>query len=122
MELKPAILKTLDPNQFGVISGSLTNQAPIKMIHRWTEATDGSGASVQVVLFDYQKAFGCVDIIFTKLRSLDMSNDAINWIAYFLTNRQQRVKLQEDCFSKWGKCSGWGPTGNKTWALHFNDK
>ena len=72
-ELKPAILKTLDPNQFGVITGSSTSQALIKMIHRWTEATDGSGASVSVVLFDYQKAFDFVDhfIIVSKLESLD---------------------------------------------------
>ena len=78
-ELNPAILKILDPNQFGVITGSLTSQALIKMIHRWTEATDGSGASVGVVLFDYQKVLDFVDqsIIVFKLESLDISHATI---------------------------------------------
>ena len=55
-ELKPAILKILDPNQFGVI------------------------------------AYVDHCIILEKLKSLDISNDTINWITDFLTNRKQRVK------------------------------
>ena len=126
-ELKPDILKILDPNQFGVISGSSTSQALIKMIHRWTEATDGSGASVRVVLFDYQKAFDFVDhsIIVTKLKSLDIRYATIKWIKDFLTNRQQRVKLGEDCFSEWGNVPAGVPQGTKLgpwlFALMIND-
>ena len=59
--LKPAVLEILDPNQFGVIPDSSTSQALVKMIHKWTKATDGNGASVRVILFDYQKAFDYVD-------------------------------------------------------------
>ena len=43
-ELKPAILKVLDVNQFGVIPGSSTSQGLIKLTHRWLQATDGLGA------------------------------------------------------------------------------
>ena len=70
-QLKPAILKIIDPNQFGVIPGSSTSQALIKMIHCWVEATDRLGGSVRVVLFGYQKAFNLVDqtIIIDKLKS-----------------------------------------------------
>ena len=73
------------------------------MIQRWLEATDGSGASVSVVLFDYQKAFDVVDhtIIIDNLKSLYILSFTINWIADFLTNRQ-RVKFGEDCFSERG--------------------
>ena len=51
------------------------------------EATDGSGASVRVVLFDYQKAFDFVDhtIILDKLKSLDILNSTINWISVSFT-------------------------------------
>ena len=59
--LKPAILKVLDVNQYGIIPGSSTSQALIKMIHKWSEATDGARASVRIVLVDYQKAFDYVD-------------------------------------------------------------
>ena len=70
--LKPAILKVLDVNQYGVIPGSSTSQALIKMIHKWSEATDGARASVRIVLVDYQKAFDYVDhtIVLSKLKSL----------------------------------------------------
>ena len=66
------------------------------------EATDGSGASVKVVLFGYRKAFDFVNhtIILDKLKSLDILTSTINWIADFLTNRQQQVKLGEGCFSE----------------------
>ena len=84
------------------------------MIHRWTEATDGSRALVRVVLFDYQKAFDFIDhsIIVSKLESLEISHATIKWITDFFTNRQQRAKL-EDCFSVWGKVSACVPHGTK---------
>ena len=126
-ELKLAILKILDPNQFGVISGSPTSHALTKMIHRYTEATNGSGASVRVVLFDYQKAFDFVhhSIIVPKLESLDISHVTIKLITDFITNRQQRVKLGEDCFSEWGNVPVGVPQGTKlaSWlfTLMIND-
>ena len=84
--LKPAVLEILDPNQFGVIPGSSTSQALVKMIHKWTKATDRNGASVRVILFDYQKAFDYVDhtILLSKLRLLRIPISTFNWIADFL--------------------------------------
>ena len=31
------------------------------MLHTWLQATDGSGAAVRVILFDYRKAFVLID-------------------------------------------------------------
>ena len=45
--LKPAILEVLDPDQFGVIPGSSTCHALIKVIYKWTETTDGNGSTVR---------------------------------------------------------------------------
>ena len=103
--LKPAVLEVLDPNQFGVILGSSTSQALIKMMHKWTEATDGNGASVRVVLFDYQKAFDFVDhyILLSEPKLVRLPTTTLNWIIDFLSDRKQRVKLGKDCFSEWGK-------------------
>ena len=53
--IKPALESLVDSNQFGTISGSSTVLALISMIHKWLEATDGNGASVRVLLFDYRK-------------------------------------------------------------------
>ena len=113
--LKPAILKVLDVNQYGVIPGSSTCQALIKMIHKWSEATDGARASVRIVLVDYQKAFDYVDhtIVLSKLKSLEIPDSTVNWIADFLSDRQQRTKLGHGCFSEWGNVPAGIPQGTK---------
>ena len=54
-------------------------------------------------MFDYKKAFDPIDhhILVTKLHTLDIPPEIINWVSDFLTNRQQRVKLASDCYSEW---------------------
>ena len=37
--------------------GSNTTQALISMLYSWNKATDGSGATVRAVLFDFKKAY-----------------------------------------------------------------
>ncbi|XP_068707894.1 uncharacterized protein [Montipora foliosa] len=61
MYVGPAILKVIDPNQFGAIPKLSTAQALISMVHEWARATDGTGAAVRVVLLDYKKAFDLID-------------------------------------------------------------
>ena len=38
----PAVLGSIDPNQFGAIPNSSTLHAPISMMHTWTQPTDGT--------------------------------------------------------------------------------
>ena len=80
--VKPAVLKVLDLNQYGAVPNSSTTQALIHMIHHWAKETDGNGASVRTVLFDYCKAFDLIDhnILVCKLAMLDLPNGIINWI------------------------------------------
>ena len=82
--------------------------APINMVHKWLEATDGnrSRAAVQVFLFDhYGKAFDLADhrTLVNKLQKLIIFHRIINWVFEILSNRSQRVKLSKDCLSEWGK-------------------
>ena len=58
------------------------------MLNNWTQATDGSGAAVRVVLFDYRKAFDFID-------------HNLLWVVDFLKQRYQRVKVSSDCYSEW---------------------
>ena len=51
--VKPAVLKQLDPNQYGTVPRSSTTQALISMLHFLNALTDGNGATSRVVLFDY---------------------------------------------------------------------
>ena len=42
--ITPAVLKVLDPNQYGAVPHSSTTQALIHMVHSWAQATDGNSA------------------------------------------------------------------------------
>ena len=55
--IKPAVLKTIDSNQFGTIPNSSTTFALIDMLHHWISMLDGTGATIRVILFYYKKAF-----------------------------------------------------------------
>ena len=58
---KPAVLAKVDPRQFGTVPGSSTSDALVNMIYIWNSATDGNGATMRVVLFDFKKAFDLID-------------------------------------------------------------
>ena len=116
--VKLAVLAKVDPRQFGTIPGSSTTEALISMTHAWNCATDGNGATVRAVLFDFKKAFDLIDpgILIQKLRFFDIHEAVISWITDLLCCRKQRVKLGQDCFSEWRdvpagspKAPNWAP-------------
>ena len=59
------------------------------------------------------------------LSELEVPYIVINWISDFLTNRYQRVKLADTCYSEWGPIPCDVPQGTKlgTWVfiLLIND-
>ena len=67
--VKPAVLKVLDPQQYGAVPKSSTTQALLHMVHCWAQETDGNNATVRTILFDYRKAFDLIDhkILLDKL-------------------------------------------------------
>ena len=70
--LKPVVLSSLDPCQYGFIPGSPTTFALISMYHHWLRSTDGTGTTIRTALLDFRKAFDLVDhhILISKLFSL----------------------------------------------------
>ena len=60
--VKSAVLKVLDPSQYGAVTKLSTTQALIHMLHHWTEGCDGNGATVRTTLYDYKKAFDFIDL------------------------------------------------------------
>jgi hypothetical protein len=86
------VLSSIDPFQFGGIPRSSATKALISMVHTWTQATDGTGNAVRVVLFDYKKAFDLIKILATKIIQLPMPTFIKRWVIDFL---MKRVKKQE---------------------------
>ena len=113
--VKPGVLEKVDPGKFGTIPGSSTIEALISMTHAWYKATDGNGATVRAVLFDFKKAFDLIDhgILVQKLRLFNIPEAVILWITDFLSCRKQRVKLGQDCFSEWCDVPAGVPQGTK---------
>lgn len=75
-------------------------RAVISMILTWASATDATGAAVRIVLSDYKKAF-------------DLIGHNILASKKIYSNRLQRVKLSNDCFSEWGSVQSGVPQGTK---------
>ena len=102
--IAPAVLKVIDLNQYGAIPKSSTVRALISMIQQWSQVTDGSGAVVRVVLFDYRKVFDLVDhqILTKKIHNLPIPRKVACWVVDFLMDRFQRVKVS-NAHSQW-KC------------------
>ena len=101
--LKSHILSFIDPCQFGFLPGSSTTLALISMILHWLRDTDATSSTVRAILLDYRKAFDLVDhnLLMYKLKDPGVKPTVINWIADFLRNRTQKVKLNNSCFSDW---------------------
>ena len=70
---------------------------------------------MRVVLFDYRKAFDFIDhtLLVHKVFRLSIPRSVTCWVADFLINGQQRVKLSKDCFSEWGPVLAGVPQGTK---------
>ena len=83
------------------------------MIHNWHISSHGKPASIRVVLFDFRKAFDLINhnILLRKLSDYDIPNHI--WIADFLLDRRQRVKLAQDCFSEWRYFPAGVPQGKR---------
>ena len=111
----PAVLKKIDKRQYGTIPKSCTTHALVSMIHSWRVCSDGNSAVIRVVLFDFRKAFDLIDhnILVRKLLDYDIPNHILCWITDFLSDRRQRVKLAQDCFSEWRYIPAGVPQGTK---------
>ena len=113
--VKPAVMELIDSKQFGTVSVSCTTYALISMLHTWHKDTDGNGSTTRVMTFDSRKAFDLIDhnILSEKLTKYNIPRSVMLWILDFLTDREQRVKLSQDCHSEWGKVPAGVPQGTK---------
>ena len=113
--IKPTVLRRIDPNQFGTIPKSSPTFALLSMLHSWNGSTDGTGATVRVILFDFKKAFDLIDhgLLVTKLQTYNLPHWVVNWITDFLTCRKQRVKLNQGDYSDWAEVHAGVPQGTK---------
>ncbi len=102
----------IDDRQFGTVKGSSTTHALVEMLHTCYDKTDASRNFARILLLDYTKAFDLINhhILLDKLESLGTPNILLRWIADFLTQRSQQVKIGQ-IYSEWATLRGGVPQG-----------
>ena len=78
------------------------------MIHNWLSALDESGHYLSSCVLDFSKAFDRIDhsIIIQKIIAMGVRPSLIPWICSFLTDRHQRVKIQDNVSDWLYVCAG----------------
>ena len=79
----------------------MTTLALLSTIHHWTMMTDGTGALVSVVVFDYRRVFDLID--HHIILKLDIPRGVLCWVLDILSSWKQRVKLESVCLSERGQ-------------------
>ena len=107
------IMSNVDPKQFGGLAGTSTTDALVEMTHKWYEATDKPNTYVRIVLLDFSKAFDLINhnILLEKLLQVfGIPAPILRWVAAFLLDRTQRVKIENN-YSYTGHPNGGVPQG-----------
>jgi hypothetical protein len=86
--------KLFSKNQFGFLKGRSTVTQLLKILDKWTECLE-FGGQIDVIYTDLEKAFDKVPHkrLISKLESYGVNKEIVSWIAAFLNNRRQRVKI-----------------------------
>lgn len=99
--------RLITPAQHGFLKKHSTCSNLLESVRDWS-VTLNRRLSVDVIYIDFRKAFDSVSHpkLITKLNSVGISGNLLNWITAFLTNRTQCVKVADRMSNKLPVTSG----------------
>ena len=117
--LLPQLEDKLDPRQYARKNHSTTD-ALLYTLQAIYEAVDTGEAGARLFFADFSKGFDLIDhtILLHELENLQVHPALLNWIAAFLTNRKQAVKI-DGVLSDWTSVKGGVPQGTKLGVILF---
>ena len=117
--LLPQLDSKIDPSQF-CSKGHSTTDALLYMLQAIYEAVDSGEASARIFFADFSKGFDLIDhsILMQELANLEVHPALLAWIAAFLTNRKQAVRIG-GTLSDWLTLKGGVPQGTKLGVILF---
>ena len=117
--LLPQLNGKIDPRQVAC-RGHSTTDALLSMLQAIYEAVDCADLGAWVFFADFSKGFDLIDhnILMTELRKLEVDPALISWIAAFLTDRQQAVRIGAT-LSDWKFLKGGVSQGTKLGVILF---
>ena len=88
----------IDAKQFGGISETSTTDVLVEMFHSWYKATDRLHTYVRVVMLDFSKTFYLINhpSLLEKLQMFGLHSHIARWMATFLLDKTQRVKIKNE--------------------------
>ena len=102
-----SVFNKLDNKQFA-LPGRSTTQALIFFMHTILETLDTCGRYIRIFFSDFSKGFDLVDhnVLLSELNNLDVDPHLVRWIAAFLTNRSQGVRIGNSLSPLLGSMAG----------------